>query len=403
MLGNKKNILYVSNVCDDKVFNFVLENSIVKPSQAAQKFQKLLLEGFVLNDAEVTALSILPVDSGTIKQKIFYINNIIANKIYYKYLPILNVIFLKDILIFAFTLINFIKWSICEKNKLVINNVLNLTVSISSLILSKIFRVKCIAIVTDLPIYMGSNMGQDKIKIKIYKKIASFFMLKYDGYILLTEQMNEVVNKNYKPFIIMEGMVDFNIELSEHNGTCKFFEQKPKIIYAGSLHYKYGLMNLVNAFIKLNNPNIELHIYGSGDLESELIEISATNLNVKYFGVVENRYVTKELESALVLINPRPVNGDYTKFSFPSKNIEYMVSGRPLITTKLPGIPKEYYPFVYLLEGDSEIDIYQMLIKIINCTNDELTSLGQTAKQFVLENKSNKNQTRRILEFAKSI
>ena len=41
------------------------------------------------------------------------------------------------------------------------------------------------------------------------------------------------------------------------------------------------------------------------------------------------------------------------KYSFPSKNMEYMVSGTPVLTTRLPGMPMEYYPYVYFIEEES--------------------------------------------------
>ena len=43
---NKKNILYVGNVCEQELFEKIFSFANTKPSQAAQKFQRLLLEGF---------------------------------------------------------------------------------------------------------------------------------------------------------------------------------------------------------------------------------------------------------------------------------------------------------------------------------------------------------------------
>jgi len=41
------------------------------------------------------------------------------------------------------------------------------------------------------------------------------------------------------------------------------------------------------------------------------------------------------------------------RYSFPSKLIEYMASATPVLTTRLPGIPPEYEPYVYWIEDDS--------------------------------------------------
>ena len=62
--------------------------------------------------------------------------------------------------------------------------------------------------------------------------------------------------------------------------------------------------------------------------------------------------VSAELEASL-LINPRPTHEEFTKYSFPSKNMEYMASGTPVLTTKLPGMPADYYPYVFLVNDES--------------------------------------------------
>lgn len=92
---------------------------------------------------------------------------------------------------------------------------------------------------------------------------------------------------------------------------------------------------------------------------------------------------------AALLVNPRPIKPEYTKYSFPSKNMEYMVSGTPLMTTKLPGIPKEYYPYIYLLEDESPEGIARRLNEILNISMIERNEKAKEARKFVIK----KNQT----------
>ena len=98
-----------------------------------------------------------------------------------------------------------------------------------------------------------------------------------------------------------------------------------------------------------------------------------------------------------LLINPRPTNEEYTKYSFPSKNMEYMVSGTPILTTKLPGMPKEYYKHVYLIEEENVDGLKNILIDILNKPVEELYKFGNGAKEFVLNKKSNIMQAKKII------
>ena len=194
-------------------------------------------------------------------------------------------------------------------------------------------RVPSIGIVTDLPdLLLGRK---DRIK--------NFIIRLYDQYILLTEQMNDYIISNIthkkKPYIIVEGMVDINMK---NIGIYKHEKYSKKIcMYTGILDCKYGIEILAKGFDKANIPNSELHIYGNGDFKNELLKLCKKNKNIKYFGLKPNNYIVEEQQKATLLINPRPSNEEFTKYSFPSKNMEYMVSGTPTLLTKLPGMPKE--------------------------------------------------------------
>ena len=79
--------------------------------------------------------------------------------------------------------------------------------------------------------------------------------------------------------------------------------------------------------------------------------------------------------------------------------MEYMVSGTPVLTTVLPGMPKEYYPYVYLLEDESPEGIATQLCKILSYPMEERLNKGLSARTFVLKEKSNVQQSKRIIEF----
>ena len=105
---------------------------------------------------------------------------------------------------------------------------------------------------------------------------------------------------------------------------------------------------------------------------------------------------------ATLLVNPRPTDEEYVKYSFPSKTMEYMASGTPVLTTVLPGMPKEYHPYVYLLEDETAEGIAKKL-KLVMAESDEvLFHKGQRAREFVLEQKNNVIQGKKILDMLES-
>ena len=120
-----------------------------------------------------------------------------------------------------------------------------------------------------------------------------------------------------------------------------------------------------------------------------------------YMGVVPNPEVVEAELDASLLVNPRPTHEEFTKYSFPSKNIEYMASGTPLLTTKLPGMPKEYYPYVFLIEEETTEGYSKALSEALSKTDEDLFEWGAKAKGFVLDNKNSCEQARRVIELIK--
>ena len=108
----------------------------------------------------------------------------------------------------------------------------------------------------------------------------------------------------------------------------------------------------------------------------------------------------KEQEATL-LVNPRPTDEEYVKYSFPSKTMEYMASGTPVLTTVLPGMPKEYYPYVYLLEDETAEGIAEKLKQVLSESDENLFEKGREARTFVLETRNNVVQAQKILDMLK--
>ena len=176
----------------------------------------------------------------------------------------------------------------------------------------------------------------------------------------------------------------------------------PKVImYAGGIRKQYGIERMAKAFVRGGFDGWELHIYGDGDYKTELAEFSKENPTVKFFGTVSNEEVVKKQLEATLLINPRPTDEDYVKYSFPSKTMECMASGTPLLTTRLPGMPPEYYDYVYFIDDESEDGVLEALKTVTERSQDELHTLGARAKEFVLREKSNLRQAKKLYDFLK--
>jgi glycosyltransferase involved in cell wall biosynthesis len=101
---------------------------------------------------------------------------------------------------------------------------------------------------------------------------------------------------------------------------------------------------------------------------------------------------------ATVLVNPRGGTAEFTKYSFPSKIMEYLLSGTPAVIRRLPGIPEEYGEHLQFVDGPAPTDLARALSVACGASREERRELGARAQRFVLEHKSGRAQAALILE-----
>ena len=384
-------ILYGYTNCTNKKYNEIFAGKTTSVLLADQKYHSLLIDGLAKNGAEVRCVSGLPLNRNITKKIFIREKDEEENGVIYHYINTINMPLFRQVDIFAGTK-RFIKKNCIkgERDTFIICDCLNIANAYGALKAVKKRDIPLIYIVTDIPEFQRGRFLQ-----KVNDKIISGA----DGFIFLTKQMNDKVNPYKKPFIVLEGHVDGNLSEVPQNERYEYTTGKKIIIYAGSLKKLYGIQNLVEGFIKADIKDAELHIYGDGDYRQELEKICHDIPSVKYKGIKPNSEIVYEEQRAALSVNPRPITPEYTKYSFPSKNMEYMASGTPIMTTKLPGMPSEYYSYVYTIEDETAEGIAKALSAFFAESKETRYLNGKRARDFVLKNKSNTVQARKIIDF----
>lgn len=370
-------IIYLSSALPlEKYDEYIPENEMTDVQ--SQKFNRLLLNGFYQNKRDITAISYRNCSNVKIKNEIY-------SKYYEHHLFVYKRNIFSSIELFISTYRILKRESQNNKDIVIVCDILNSIVSFAGILFGKIHKKQVVGIVTDLPNCLSSK------RFNFNRILRNYIIANSDRYVFLTKYMNESLNTKNKPFTIIEGVVDSSVVK-----TYSEVNKEKVILYAGTLDRKYGIDKLIDAFIEINDLKWSLHIYGDGDYKSNIIEKTKNVNNIKYFGVKNNKEIVKKEKEAMLLVNPRPNIGKYTKYSFPSKIMEYMSSSTAILMFPLDGIPNEYYDYVYLFE-DFEIDSMKKVLKsLMNKPVTELLEKGKIAKDFVFS-KVESNQTEKIL------
>lgn len=260
-------------------------------------------------------------------------------------------------------------------------------------------RCKCVLIIPDLPGEFGifQASGGAFVKLRLGQKEKAYFSCvgKFDGYLPITKHVMHAIKQSDKPYMVVEGIADVS-DISD------FREGKPykKIfMYAGELSVNVGIDVLLNAFEKIEGNKYELWICGKGERESTVKEKVKVDKRIKYLGFVKSNEMKKLQNEVDVFVNPRQNEFKYTGYSFPSKNIEYLKTGKPLVGYKLDGIPDEYDEFMFYPENNSPSALAKAMMQAANLTETELRSVYARQTAFLKENKSSKKQGEAIKKF----
>ncbi len=394
-------LIYVSSGCSRREFARLVKNGYNHDLPQAQKYHLLLAEGLAeIDDVTVLAVTARPIDASLTRKKFFRGKEERCGKVHYQYLPLINLPLLRPVL-----------QRICAKkmirkkrthDSVIVCDIWNQSIASAARQVGKRFHIPVIGIITDLPGHRSDAYKKQKKSLggmlaQYVEKRLIASMQRYDGYLFLAKAMNEIANPNGRPYLVLEGHSDIQMLKTKNELTQK--EVPYVMMYAGTLHRQYGIQMLVEAFLAADNAGWELHIYGTGDYAQELEQIVADYGNVKYFGRRDNDDIIRKQKTATLLVNPRPTDADFVKYSFPSKTMECMASGTPLLTTRLPSMPVEYQPYVYLFEEENTEAYTRILNQIFSRPKEALHEKGRAGKEFILKERNNVQQARRFYEF----
>lgn len=235
---------------------------------------------------------------------------------------------------------------------------------------------------------------------EIYHYMTDTLLKTMDCYAFCTKYMADALKANQKPFVVIEGMYSENS--STVSELCDVSEEQRVIFYAGALSKDYGIFHLLNAFNKIQG-DYNLLLAGSGDAVPIIKKYAEKDPRIKYLGFISPKDVEKVQKRAMVLVSPRTSELEFVKYSFPSKTMECLASGKPYIAHKLPCDPPEYANYIQYAENETDAALANKIIEICERSEEERDRIGKLTREFILKEKNPVTMTKRIVDMWKEI
>lgn len=395
------NILFLCCAYSDLQTKFYQSISKRGYQYAAQNFQEALIDGFHgSNDVTLRVLSIPSLSTYPQGCTKLWIHD---NEFIYK-----SICLGKSFGFFNFPLLNHVHQSRIDKyiDEWYTQNSGNKVIVVYALLRQQMQYaieakrrypdIKLCLIIPDLPMYMNCNkyyrmFGLQKRDMKVINTLLHSF----DYYVVLAEQMvNRLMIKN-KPYIVIEGIYNRSEVCMGSVGKLPH----KTIMYTGGIQTRYGVFDLIEAFHRIESDNYRLILCGPCLEINKLNNYLKSDSRIEYRGLVPTEDVRELQKKVTLLVNPRHSTEDFTKYSFPSKTLEYMASGTPVLMSQLPSMPNEYKQYLYLFDDESIEGMRRQIENVCTLDNIVLMEKGRKASGFIMQNKSSQSQVKRILQF----
>jgi glycosyltransferase involved in cell wall biosynthesis len=396
------NILYLGSFFEKSRAHEIWSDSIGTMVIAGDVFQQALLDGWRINRVKnITILTAPAIGSYPVRYRKLWFRESIFNFYSNRNVCVgfLNLTYVKQYSMYFSIKKNIRQWAQSKPGakSIIVYGLLEPYLKAAISIKREYPEIKISCIVLDLPKYFDDkNDFISTIFSKLVQKKITILQSSIDSYILLTKHMPTPLHLGCKPFMLLEGI--YSNSDAPTSQVAKI-ENEKVILYTGKLDNRFGLSELLEAFMGIPDSDYKLWICGDGSAKTNVVECSKKDSRIKYLGLLNREDILILQKQATLLINPRKGNDEYTKYSFPSKTMEYMASGTPTVMYPLPGVPDEYYNFLVIVSDDSLITLQNKIIEWCEKPQDELDEFGEKAKNFILNNKCAEIQSKRLLEF----
>lgn len=265
----------------------------------------------------------------------------------------------------------------------------------------RLYKIPVCLFLTELPGYAHYKIGKRTLKDHLIiwaEKNHRALYSKYDGFVLVSAHSSVPVGVGSRPWTVVEGFAEESLCCPQQCGT----EAVPTAMYAGSLGVAYNIPMLCDAFRSLKG-DYRLLICGDGSYREYVQRASEQDSRIRYLGRLPREEVVRLERRSHLLIHAKDIGDEHSRYAFSTKIMEYMLSGTPVLTTRVDGVPQEYYPHAFVVEGQGQDALAKALEQTLSLPVEHLREKGKQAQQFIMENKSQKIQGGRIMDMLRSI
>jgi len=174
---------------------------------------------------------------------------------------------------------------------------------------------------------------------------------------------------------------------------------EPVVLYTGSKGPWAGLDLLLAAWRLLPRRDARLWVCGQGRHDG-LRAAAAADPRITDFGVVTEPRLRELTGRATVLVNPRSPSYPGNLMNFPSKLLDYLGTGMPVVTTRTAGLAPEYDSVLVFAEPAEAAPLAAAIEGVLGWPAERRAAHRREVARFVAAHGTWPQVARRFLEWA---
>jgi len=175
------------------------------------------------------------------------------------------------------------------------------------------------------------------------------------------------------------------------------------IVFAAGLAAHNGVVLLLEGFSRLQGDRYRLVVAGRGVLEGVVRDAARRDSRIDFRGELEFAEVLDLYDEADVVVNLRITQELDTDDYFPSKLMELLASGVPVVSTCTGHLEKEYGDYCFLLRDESPNGLGAILRAVDEAGSESRHSVAELAWDYVAANKTWGAHGARVVEYFREI
>ena len=231
-------------------------------------------------------------------------------------------------------------------------------------------RIKKLHLILELEEIYGDVSGNRKLSQAEIK-----FAKKADGYIFPTGLLNQKINHDNKPYVLIHGTYQVEpqrMSKGDYRKLHGWSNEKIHVVYAGTFDpRKAGAASAVAAAEYLPN-NYHVHIlgFGSEKQKSDMQDLIATiseksKATISYDGLLSGEDFIQFIQSCDIGLSTQNPDADFNATSFPSKILTYMANGLRVVSVRITAIEQsDMSEYMYYYDNQTAEEIARAIINV---------------------------------------